>query len=277
MMDVLGAGDKKTHGADVVSSIRSRIVESFTEQSGSEAFLRDLAQARREINIDIPGETSVSSAWLQKQSDTLQDAKKRGLRVFVRTDNKTAVPKEIKPLVIGHKFIANPVVLIDRSIVWYGMPISEASFISEGKTIPTRIKPILRFRGKHFAQSLFGFLEMNQTVDSSDEQIEIGDDSTYSTFASYVAGEIKCSSCGAKMRLRKNRRGGFFLSCENYPKCENTQFVEPSIVKNYLYFNNKSGKLCPQDNTSLEPKLGKFGVYVCCNALKKHTFRLDEI
>ena len=277
MMDCLSADNRTTRGSDIVSSIGSHVLESFTAQAGGDEFLRELAQAHREVNIDIPGGTSGSPIWLKKLSETLQNAKKRGVKVFVRTDNKNAIPKEIKPLVIENKFITNPIALIDRNVVWYGMPISDASFISEGRTIPTRFRPILRFRGKHFAQSLYGFLEMNRTVDSSDEQLEIEEDTTYSTFASFVAGEMKCSSCGAKMRLKKSKRGKFFLACSNYPKCESTQLVEPDTVERYFYFRNKEGKRCPQDNTSLDAKIGKYGLYVCCSGLNRHYFKLDEI
>lgn len=276
MMDSLEAENKSTRKSDVASSIASPILESFTTQAGGEEFLRDLERAKSGINIDIPKGTSSSPRWLQKLSETLQNVKKRGVKVFIRTDNKVAIPKEIKPLVIENKFITNPIALIDRSIVWYGMPSSDASFISGGQTIPTLFKPILRFKGKHFARSLYGFLEMSRTVDTSDEQIEIGENSAYSTFASYVAGEIKCSSCGAKMILRKGKK--FFLGCSAYPKCENTRQIDPDTVENYFYFNNLEGKRCPQDNTSLEAKDGKYGVYArCCNETDRHTFRLDEI
>ena len=116
------------------------------------------------------------------------DARKRGVKVFVRTDDKLIIPKELRPLVIENKFISNPIALIDRGLVWYGMPYSDAKFISEGRFIPTLYRPILRFQGKHFARSLYGFLEMNRTVDASDQQMGV-EEAPYTTFAAYISGE----------------------------------------------------------------------------------------
>lgn len=79
------------------------------------------------------------------------------------------------------------------------------------------------------------------------------------------------------MSLKKSKRGKFFLACSNYPKCENTQLVEVKIVQDYFYFKNRIGKRCPRDNTSLEAKMGPYGLYVCCCALERHKYKLDEI
>ena len=83
--------------------------------------------------------------------------------VVVRTNFIDNLPVELKPFASENRFIANPITLIDRHIVWYGMPHSGAIFISEGQTIPTRYRPIIRFEGKHFSQALYGFLEMSRT------------------------------------------------------------------------------------------------------------------
>ena len=276
MMDSLKAVDKLARGETVITAVQSQIMTSYTSQAAGDAFLRDLSSARKEINIDIPGGTSGASSWYTKLSTVLMDARKRGVKVFVRTDDKLIIPKELRPLVIENKFISNPIALIDRGLVWYGMPYSDAKFISEGRFIPTLYRPILRFQGKHFARSLYGFLEMNRTVDASDQQMGV-EEAPYTTFAAYISGEIKCRNCGGKMRLKKSKRGKFFLACDNYPKCENTQFVEPNMVESYFYFKNNEGRQCPQDNTSLEARIGKYGLYVCCNGINRHYFKLDEI
>lgn len=44
-----------------------------------------------------------------------------------------------------------------------------------------------------------------------------------------------------------------------------------------MYHNNKKGNRCPKDNTSLEAGIGKYGIYVKCNGLTRHYFKLDEI
>ena len=67
------------------------------------------------------------------------------------------------------------------------------------------------------------------------------------------------------------------MRCSNYPSCNNRAYVDPDYVNDYFYFRNKDGKHCPRDHTSLEAKLGPYGVYVCCNAVERHFYKLDEI
>ena len=277
MMDSLISGRKATRGDSVLPAVNSEILRSFLPQEGGESFLKDITDARKEIFVDIPGGTGGSSSWFGQLAKCLSDAKKRGVKVFLRTDNKKKIPSEIRAYVIENKFVSNPIALIDKKVVWYGMLPSRAEFMSEGRTIPTLYRPIFRFVGKHFAQSLYGFLEMNRTVDSAAASDAMEDDGTYNTFGAYVAGEMKCSECGGAMQLKKSKRGKFFLACSNYPKCEMTQFVDPDPVERYFYHNKKNGKRCPRDNTSLEANVGRYGLYVCCCAIERHYFKLDEI
>lgn len=59
-----------------------------------------------------------------------------------------------------NSYLANPVAIIDRQVTWYGLPYSETEFISEGKRIPTFVRPIIRFEGKYTARTVCAVLEM---------------------------------------------------------------------------------------------------------------------
>lgn len=279
MMESLTKNGCFSHGESVISAAKSPIMALFTMPEAGEKFISDLDNSSREIDIDIPGGTSGSALWFEQLSDTLQKAKKRGVKVFIRTDRLEAIQKEIRSFAIENCYITDPVAVIDKKYVWYGMPPSDADFISEGRIIPTRFRPIFRFQGRHFSQALYGFLSLSKKIDSSVRPAGMTEGHvTYNTFASYVSGEIKCSRCGGRMKLKKGRASGkFFLGCENYPRCDNTQLVELGMLEKYFYFGNSEGKRCPQDNTSLEARAGRYGVYVCCNGFNKHTFRLDEV
>ena len=97
----------------------------------------------------------------------MQTAKGKGITVFVRAENKQSLPVVLKPLAIENPFVANPVVLIDKKIVWFGLPASDAKFKSEGSILQTNYRPVIRFVGKYTASSLYGFMEMSKTVDQS--------------------------------------------------------------------------------------------------------------
>lgn len=279
----LGYGAK---GKEVLQAADSSIVQSFEDKNAWDIFMKDLADAKSMINIDLPGTISEEDGKISQLVIELNNAKKKGVKVFVRADNKNSLPKILQPLSIKGKFITNPVTVIDKKTVWYGMPASKADFLSDGIVIPTKHRPAMRFSGRNFAQAVYGFLEMNHTLDEPDITIAadvlkkktLVKSGNYDTFASYVAGELKCSICKGPMKLKKSGKGKFFLGCSNYPKCTHTELVKEDDLENYFYYKNPNGKHCPVDNTSLQAKMGPYGLYVCCcNELKKHYYKFDQI
>lgn len=240
-------------------------------------FLSEIAAAQSEVRIDIPGTTVAASALLQELARILNALRQTGRKVTVRAETKAALPKDLRSMAVENRYIANPVAMIDKRIVWFGLPHSDANFVSEGKAVPTRWRPVLRFEGRHFAQALYGFLEMNRTVDQADAETARNADGGYDTFSAYVSGEVKCPKCRGPMQLKKGKSGKFFLGCEHYPQCGHTEFVTEEMVDSYFYYHNSDGKHCPRDHTSLEPCLGRYGLYIRCNGIERHTFKLDEI
>lgn len=277
MIDNLSEEKTVSSGNELINEIGSKTLSQYLLTEGEDAFLTDLSKAKREICIDIPSGTNASLEWIKRFSDTIHKAQKQGVRVIIRSDNLNALSGKVRNYAIENKFITDPIAIIDKQIIWYGMPVSNADFTAEGKTIPTQFKPILRFQGKYAAQSLYGFLEMNKRIDSSEATIDENSDGTYNSFAAYVAGELRCKVCGASMKLKKSRKGKFFLSCKNYPKCEGSEYITTDMVEDYFYFNNPNGKRCPRDNKSLKAKKGPYGIYVYCCALDEHKYKLDEI
>ena len=279
MINSLSSIGMSSKGEEVLKAADSKVLHGFHEDDAWTTFFDDLNSAKKTIHIDIPGGAKAGEEHAIALKEALIGAKNKGVKVIVRAENPLLVPDEIKGLTIKNKYVTDPIAMIDKRIVWYGMPPSKAEFISEGLSIPTKYRPVMRFAGKYYAQALYGFLEMSHTVDEGDfPTVKTSEASTYNTFAAYVAGEVKCSVCKGKMKLKKSKKGKFFLGCSNYPACSHTELAQKSMVEDYFYFNNENGKHCPKDNTSLEAKMGPFGLYVCCcNGLEKHFYKLDEI
>lgn len=279
MINSLSSIGMSSKGEDVLKAVDNKILRCFHETDAWTTFFEDIKSAKKVVHIDIPGGAKAGKEYAKALSEALISAKKKGVKVIVRAENPFSIPDEIKDLAIKNKYVTDSIAMIDKKIVWYGMPPSKAEFISEGLSIPTKYRPVMRFTGNYFAQALNGFLEMSHTVDEADvPTVETTEASTYSTFAAYVAGEVKCSVCKGKMKLKKSKKGKFFLGCSDYPACSHTELAQVSMVEDYFYFNNDDGKHCPIDNTSLEAKMGPFGIYVCCcNGLEKHFYKLDEV
>lgn len=259
------------------SVINGSIMEFFNNDEGNRCFLNNIKEARREIRIDIP-DKPVENKFSGQLAMTLQAAKEKGIKVYLRAENKQGLPSVLKPFAIENPFVANPVVLIDKKIVWFGMPSSDAKFKSEGSILQTRYRPVIRFEGAHTAASLYGFMEMSKTVDQS-KTVSTDDNgkAITDTFASYVLANKKCPSCGKPMKMQKSRKGKFFLACTSYPACHETALVDVELVEQYFYRNGGTGQHCTRCNRSLEAKLGPYGLYIQCCGYPPHRYKLDEI
>ncbi len=277
MMGSLKSLKKMSYGDDIINKINSKELTAFDNKTAEIQFINDLLSSHKEVSIDVPGGMDGGDDFLKCLAGVISELKTRGIRIIIRTDDKQKIPEIIRDYVIVNTYITDPIALIDRATVWYGMPFSRAEFITEGYSIPTKFRPILRFRGKHFAQALYGFLNMNMTIDSTTTDTSDNDEEHYHTFASYIAGEIVCPVCGGAMQLKKSKKNKYFIACSNYPKCRRTEYVEPRMVEDYFYLNNEHGKKCPRDNTTLTARIGKNGIYICCSGIDRHFYNLDEI
>ncbi|WP_303817383.1 AAA domain-containing protein [Selenomonas ruminantium] len=241
---------------------------------GLSAFLDDIKEARNSICIDIPDSPDMESA--EAIVLALSEAKARGCDITVRAENKRNLPERLRPLAIENKYVWNPVVIIDRHIIWYGEPISKAQFKVGTTDQMTLYRPVFRWEGAYAASVLFGLLEMNKTVDSYIPDQDENDDNI-SNFSSWLSFNYVCDECGKPLRLIKSKYGKFFISCSGYPKCRHSELVSEEILDEYLYRNSETGQKCPKCHYTLEPKIGPRGIYVSCTGLTRHNFSLDKI
>ena len=246
----------------------------YTSNEAEAIYLRDLSNGKKEICIDIPGKLELSYDSSKKLSETLNKMRSSGIRIQIRAESKKVLPTCLQPFSIENKYIANPITLIDKRVIWFGEPLSAANFTSEGQTLKMQFRPVIRFEGRHTANALYGFMEMNRTIDQASlaRDGEAGD----KTLASFISAYTQCKKCGSPMKLLKSR-GKYFMGCSNYPNCKSTELITVDLIERYFVSFGKTGKHCPQDHTSLEAKLGPYGVYVQCCGLARHKFKLDEI
>ncbi|NLV57661.1 MAG: AAA family ATPase [Clostridiales bacterium] len=277
MLDDLTGSQACIDGAGLQGEMHSEVCKWYDIHDGNEQFMIDLCSAKREVRMELPGGISFFPQRDERMAAAIASAKERGVKVYIRAASKADLPELLQPLAVENRFVHNPICLIDRKIVWFGEPMSSKDFVADGAVIPTRYRPIIRFNGRRLADALFGFLEMNKTVDEALALPAADGKTRYSTFASYVNATEKCRECGSPMKLKKSRSGKFFLACTAYPGCESTRLVETDLVDSYLYHEGEFGKTCQRDKTSLEAKLGRYGVYVSCCNIDRHTYRLDEI
>ena len=84
--------------------------------------------------------------------------------------------------------------------------------------------------------------------------------------------------------MKRGKSGKFFLSCTGYPACTQTKLLSVDLVEEYLYVPKSEGSKilvarckCNKCDTSLEAKLGQYGLYIQCCGLNHHKYKPDEI
>ena len=125
-----------------------------------ERYVQDLDDAMQEIHIELPGPVDSDKDALGQFVSSLEEAKKRKVSIVVKAEIVAAFPKAIQNYITLDSYITTPLTVIDRNVIWFGEPLSNANFISEGKEIRTKTFPCLRFKGRHTARLLRAFLEL---------------------------------------------------------------------------------------------------------------------
>ena len=265
------------NGQQLLSSISllpDKIMQFFNETDGSRHFVSDILAAEQEIMLDIPAGIT-DNAFINHLISALLDAKRKGVKVHIRAESKGTLPPALQSIAVGNSFVINPVVIIDKEIVWFGMPASESAFRVGTHIIPTKYRPIIRFTGKHTAALLFELLKMNKTTElNKTGSLPKGNKCNGSeTFMGYVPSAHKCPICGKPMLIKKNSSNQFFLGCSGYPNCRNTEAISLYLINAYL----NEGKYCVQCHGALEAKASSVGPYVQCRNNILHKYKLDEV
>lgn len=262
---------------DELMLLNNEMLKYYTQIDGITKFIADLKEAKVEIRIDIPNSPKDDDS-IDLILSAITAAKTRGVSVYIRVESKINLQRNLRTIAIENAYISNPIVLIDKKIVWYGVPLSDAKFRSEGRILPTRIYPIIRIVGTHIAKSLYSYLEMEKTSDQS-KVVMHNDDGTLEihNFSSYVLENKKCPSCGRPMKVQKSRREKFFLACTGYPQCREIAYIESDLVQRYFYRNSRTGQKCIQCGCPLEAKVGPYGLYIQCCGHPSHRYKIDEI
>jgi ssDNA-binding Zn-finger/Zn-ribbon topoisomerase 1 len=77
--------------------------------------------------------------------------------------------------------------------------------------------------------------------------------------------------------MPSKKNNGFYLACSSYPRCRHSEVVPVGFVNEYLTTHVHGGVRCQIDNTPIKAKVSRYGLYLTCNGITQHKFRLDEI
>lgn len=251
-----------------INVIEDSCINFYNKENSVTQFIQDINNAKKSIVIDIPNGLEEDEHLLKMLKYALSEAKMRKVAVLVRAENKKDLHSSIKPFAIQRKYIFNPLVIIDKTITWFGMPYSNANFNIDGDVIKTLARPIIRFNGKKTSTLIYSLMEMDKTAD---ESTIVDENKENISIYEYILKHKKCDKCGASLQLKKSFKGKFYCQCTKDK--EHTCFVDKEDINNYIY---EMKVKCPScQRTTMEAKLGKYGIFVSCFCGRN--YKIDEI
>lgn len=250
---------------------------TLSKDKDENSFYEDLQSAKKSIQIDLPGQILSEQAVSHNKQffQLIQQLKKKGIQVSIRVPNKSKIANCYQKYIVENKEVKVPITIIDKKIIWYGKPYSIHPFHRLASVHLQANNLDIRFKGKHTASTLISLLNMSDILDYATTVVkDRNDKAIVNNFSTYVLANVTCSKCNQPMQVKKNKRGVYYLGCTN-KKCKAIEYVKEDLVETYLYRNYYCDPKCKICHSSLEPALGKYGVYLRCCQNRRHCFNLD--
>lgn len=152
--ELLGAFDSK-------GEVKAELYVGDRDEIDSwEKYLSDIVEAEKEIVIEMPGPIDEDEDAISDLIEVLTAREQQNVEISIRTAANVSIPKALDSFVKTEDYVTTPLTVIDRKVIWFGEPLSDADFISEGEIIPTKYFPCLRLCGEITARLLKEFLEL---------------------------------------------------------------------------------------------------------------------
>lgn len=98
------------------------------------------------------------------------------------------------------------------------------------------------------------------------------------SFEDYVQHACLCGQCSSPMKLTRNyETGSLYLKCSK-PSCDETKYIDESLINHYLYYQyDRGGFRCPKcgSTTHIERKPNQ--IMICCDNEHSHRYDLLDL
>lgn len=254
-----------------------KTLQLYMDQSYEEKLAQDLRSAKKQIIISIPyGKIDPEqAATLLRQ---LKQLRANGVSVFIKAMEKISLPKEWIPISEESENAVLPVLMIDRRIIWYGLPkgVPEFRDKSRSTTYKTVCPIVMRIQGDYTVGLINSFANLAMIkAEGTTSQMFTGSKTDLlspgkkTSVSSYIQEHEKCSKCGSPYTLAVNRNGKDYMKCTG---CGSVSYINPATVNAYIHIHNVK---CKIHHCGLHAGVGKFGIYVRCE--EGHFMKVHEI
>lgn len=246
------------------------------------ALKKDINKAKEKIIISIP-DAKLDGAVQSEILDLLMSVKKtnNNLSVSVKFGGIDELPDKWRKISHYSENAVFPLMMIDKRIIWYGLPRSEGVFIDGNIRMRTVNHLIYRISGKNAIELINGFSELSMLVVNGDHQAltermifdsnghKIGRNSE--GLINYIPKKLRCNVCGSPLKLVRSRKGYCYLKCSDLG-CTHIEYLTVDMVNEYI---DSEKAACPVHHCNIKARLGRHVVYVKCD--EGHTMKPDEI
>ncbi len=260
----------------------------FDEQEAISQFGKDVDRAQGRMVISLP---SGELRETEKQVfNLLDDADSRGIDILMKSNDYANLPDHWKEYCWGTENATFPLIVIDDTVAWYGIPTANWKFqVDKSNALVTVVHTMVRIKGKNTIEMIKTLTELEvvmvgankrdlvskrgNTVESKPilDNTDAGTLGAYG-LAAFVEEKEFCPSCKHHMILVKNQKGTSYLRCSN-KACKEMKFLPADLINWYISSKNV---MCPKkDGGELKGGVGKYGPYVRCNC--GHFLKPDEI
>ncbi|SHH92763.1 Part of AAA domain-containing protein [Butyrivibrio fibrisolvens DSM 3071] len=259
------------------------------DEEAISAFKKDVNRAKDRIIISIPDGT-LYEQYADPVLEAVLEARRNGIRILCKTNGYENLPDSWKELAWASDNAVFPIIMIDDSVMWYGLPKSKGMFKDGNTGFVTVCQTIYRIKGEHTLELIRVFSELelrdldgNKTAlleknglslgttssgkSSNGESDDTGEEAT--GLGAYVQKHEKCINCRQPMTLMRSKRGKSYLKCK---ACKETAFLTPEVANEYIDIYQAT---CPIHKCGVTAKLGPYGLYIRCDY--GHYLKPDEI
>ncbi len=286
--NVVSTHDKKIHKYIMQLPDTKKIKNYQDEREAINAFINDAKKAKDRIIVSIP-DGRLYEEFSDPILKALLEARANGIRILCKTNGYEDLPDNWTNITWASDNAVFPIIMIDESVMWYGLPKSRGRFKDGDTGFATVCQTIYRIKGEHTLELIKNFADL-EIRELKGERSALQEKSgisangshkgsnTYKVedtgkeaagLAAYVQEHEKCQSCRLPMILTRSKAGKCYLKCKS---CKETAFLTPERTNEYIsYYNVK----CPIHHANLHAGVNKYGIYVKCEY--GHYMKADEI
>ena len=253
----------------------------FSEDAAEQAFFDDIGQASKRIVFSFP-DGKLDEPFATRLYHAITSARVRGVEVLAKCCDYSDISEDWKTFTWQSDDALFPLVVLDGSVCWYGMPPSRMRPpIKDGVGPVTTLATPIRISGYNTVNMIWSLANlevrkadgMAQALRQRNGTTKENDDGRGSYgLSGYIKENVKCPSCHKPMALARSfKKGTFYLKCT---ACGKVDFLTPELANHYF---SVSGARCPKCRSTLVAKVSKYGFYIKCDGAARHTVQASEV